>query len=342
MRFADHTDTTQISDLYVQEYGYEYVDPVVYSKSKLYMKLWDKKNNVWMIGENLVSGEIAAVSLLELNKKIVYSGKTIINPRYRGINLGSVLSYNCLSKILELGLINNYIKIDSSVRNSAGALRLTESANGIAYGFAPDYHIFGDKRNHPIDPTKPFNEGYTEGAFLYFAVLPKMYTCREEAVYIFNDELIIFLYDFIRNFKRTMKIVMKNDRLIMSEGARIKEKKIPQLEIVPNPLHSIVTILGASNISYMKKICKMFRNYRIVIWKIPTTIEGINSMKHALELDFKAIGYDVASIESNRPGIFHDAIIFAYYNREINHDFNDIKTTNKNEKLFEKVIDQFI
>ena len=62
MRFADHTDTTQISDLYVQEYGYEYVDPVVYSKSKLYMKLWDKKNNVWMIGENLVSGEIAAVS----------------------------------------------------------------------------------------------------------------------------------------------------------------------------------------------------------------------------------------------------------------------------------------
>jgi hypothetical protein len=294
-----------------------------------------------MVGENLVNGEIAAVSLLELNNKVVYSGKTILNPKYRGIKLGSVLSFNSLSKILELGLIDNYIKIDSSVRPNTGVLRLTESANGIAYGFAPDYHVFGDKRNHPNDPTTPFKIGYTESAFLYFAVLPKMHQCREEAVHIFDNELLFFLYDFIRNFKRTMKIVMKNDRLIMSRGARLREKKIPQLKIVPDPLNSQVTIFGASNISYMKKICSMFQNYHIILWKVPTSIEGINSMKYAFDLGFKAIGYDVASIESNNSGRFNDAIIFAYYNHGINDDFNEVKTTNKNEELFERIVPQF-
>ncbi|MFW9989203.1 MAG: hypothetical protein ACFFC3_11140 [Candidatus Odinarchaeota archaeon] len=341
MRFANHTDAPQISNLYINEYGYDYVDPVVYSSAKLFMKLWDTSKNIWMVGENLIDKEIAAVSLLELNKKVVYSGKTILNPKFRGINLGSVLSYNCLSKILELGLIDNYIKIDSAVRPRTGTLRLTESANGIAYGFFPDYHVLGDKRNHPRDPTKPFNEGYTESAFLYFAVLPKMHKCREEMVYIFDDELLFFLYDFVRNFKRTMKIVMKNDRLIMSKGARIKEKKIPQLEVVLDPLNSRITILGASNISYMKKVCKMFRNYHIIIWKIPTSIEGINSMKHAFELGFKAIGYDVASIESKNSGLYHDSVIFTYYNKEVTDTFENIKTSSKNKELFERIETQF-
>ncbi len=341
MRFAKHTDVLQISKLFIDEYGFEYYDPAIYSRTELVMKLRDTTKNIWLVGENLISHEIVAVSLLELNKKVVYSGRTIINPNYRGLKLGPVLAYNSLSKILELGLISDYIKIDSSVRPTTGALRLTEAANGIAYAFGPDFHLLGDRRFHPRDQSQPFNEGYTESAFLYFAVLPKMHTCRDSAVHIFNDELLFFLYDFIRNFKRTMKIVMKNDRLIMSKGATIKEKNIPQLEIIPDPLNSQVTILGASNIPYMKKICEMFKNYQIIIWKIPTSIEGINSMKYAFELDFKAIGYDVASIESSVPGIFHDSLIFTYYNKEVSDKFDNVKTTPKNRELFEKVVDQF-
>ena len=75
MRFAQHTDVSQISNLFKDEYGYDYYDPTIYSNTKLSMKLRDTVNNIWLVGENLISHEIAAVSLLELNKKIVFSGK---------------------------------------------------------------------------------------------------------------------------------------------------------------------------------------------------------------------------------------------------------------------------
>ena len=80
------------------------------------MKIMDTEKNIWIIGENLNNGQIAAVSLLELKDNIVTSGKTILNPGYRGIKLSSALSYNSLTRIMELGLLDGYIKVDSSVR----------------------------------------------------------------------------------------------------------------------------------------------------------------------------------------------------------------------------------
>ena len=42
------------------------------------MKIMDTEKNIWIIGENLNSGQIAAVSLLELKGHVVISGKTIL------------------------------------------------------------------------------------------------------------------------------------------------------------------------------------------------------------------------------------------------------------------------
>ena len=340
LRFAHYLDCQQVSDLYRDEYGYNYVNPLVYSRAKLLLKISDIQRNIWIVGENINNGEIAAVSLLEIRDNILFSSKTILNPKYRGMGLGSVLSYNSVTKIHDLGLLEGYIKIDSDVRAvQSGAQKLTESANGIAYGFIPDYNLFGDKRYYIQDIYNPFQEGFPESAFLYFAVLPRLFKVRETNVFLLENEYISFLYTFLKKFKLSMKIVMKNDILSM-ENSCDKSKK-EKINLSFNPLNSIIKIEGISNRNNIEKILRQFNRYHIVLWKIPAILEGISSMQTALDLNFKVVGYDMASIKNENSEKFNDSIIFCHYANGIKEDFEKIKTTPKNKKLVEKISLQF-
>jgi hypothetical protein len=78
------------------------------------------------------------------------------------------------------------------------------------------------------------------------------------------------------------------------------------------------------------------------MWKIPTTLEGTYCMNVALDLGFKIVGYDMASIKLRNMHNFCDSIIFYWSNQEIDEsDFNDVQTTQKNKALFEIVSKQF-
>jgi hypothetical protein len=301
----------------------------------------DTKKNIWIIGENLNSGQIAAVSLLELKNYIVISGKTILNPSYRGIKLSSALSYNSLTKIVELGLLDNFIKVDSSVRcTQIGAQKLSESANGIAYGFIPSHNLFGDKRYYIQDIYNPFQNGYSESAFLYFAILPHLFKVRNQKVFLYDNEILHFLYKYLKNFRRSMKIVMKNDELvILTKNERIPHQR-SKITLKLDTLNSVVYISGVASINDMKKILSQFKKYRLIIWKIPTTFQGVNSMRNAFEMNFKVVGYDMASLDINKNSNFHDSIMFAYYNEEI-VNLNTVQTTSKNARLFDLITSQF-
>ena len=340
LRFARYIDCQQISYLYLDEYGYNYVNPLVYSQAKLLLKISDTKKNIWIVGENINNGEIAAASLLEIRENILFSSKTILNPKYRGMGLGSVLSYNSVTKIHKLGLLEGYIKIDSDVRAvQSGAQKLTESANGVAYGFIPDYNLFGDKRYYIQDIYNPFQDGYPESAFLYFAVLPRLFKVREPNIILLDNNYISFLYNYLKKFKLSMKIVMKNDKLsIESSNGKLNKE---QINLSLNPLNSIVNLEGISNHESIEKILNQFNKYHIIIWKIPTTLNGVSSMQTALDLNFKVVGYDMASIKDDESNRFHDSIIFCHYANGIHEDFKKIKTTPKNKPLVEKISSQF-
>ena len=78
LRFGEPKDAGVISQLYVQEYGFEYVNPVVYHLEALKEKIANEKN-FWIIGEVINSKELFVVSLIEfLKPHIAYPGKTIL------------------------------------------------------------------------------------------------------------------------------------------------------------------------------------------------------------------------------------------------------------------------
>ena len=57
-------------------------------------------------------------------------------------------------------------------------------------------------------------------------------------------------------------------------------------------------------------------------------------------MDFKVVGYDMASLNSDCNDNFHDSIIFAFYNEPI-ENLATVKTTSKNARLFDLISAQF-
>ena len=89
-------------------------------------------------------------------------------------------------------------------------------------------------------------------------------------------------------------------------------------------------------------IIKKNFNWRVIEWRIPTTIEGLNSMEIAINRGFKNIGYDVGSI-IDKNGVLNDSVVMYYYPKNIlNQQFENVNLTKTNTLLFNKVKKTFI
>lgn len=344
LRNANRMDADQISKLYIEDYGYNYIDPMVYDISLLGDHLTNP-NNIWIAGENTTNHELVAISLIEIHNTVAISGKTIMKKSYRGLGLSSILSFNSVQMLIKENLLENCIKIDSDVRaNQIGAQKLSESAYGIAYSFIPNKYVFADKRGLTFnDKNMSTNEIVLESMFGYFAILPEFFKRRVKDIHLIENELMLFLYNYLKSYRRSMKVVMKEDYLeIVKNVPQIINSKFEDMDIKINFYNSFVQIRGILSKNRIMHLLKKYKIFRIILWKIPTTIEGTYCMKVALELGFKIVGYDMASVKLKNMQNFCDSVLFFWSNQEIvKSDFCNIKKTQKNKELFEKIIQQF-
>ncbi|MHA1500185.1 MAG: hypothetical protein ACTSRT_21885 [Promethearchaeota archaeon] len=348
LRRATKNDCSQISQLYIAIYGYNYIDPMVYDYSLLAEHLSDQ-NNIWIAGVNIKNNELVAISLIEIQNSVAISGKTLMKKTYQGLHLSSLLSFNSVKMLINEKLLENCIKIDSDVRaNQIGAQKLSESAFGIVYSFIPIKYIFADKRGLTLNnKSLSISEIVLESMFGYFAILPKFLESRVKDVYLLENDLMLFLYKFLYSFRRSMRsmrVVMKDDYL---ETVKIVPEKISSdiedMDIKINFYNSFVQIRGLLSRNRIRHLLKKYSIFRIILWKIPTTLEGTYCMDVALDLGFKIVGYDMASIKLRNMHGYCDSIIFFWSNQKIvKADFYNVQTTQKNKALFEKISQQFI
>jgi hypothetical protein len=346
LRFAKTNDCDQIINLFIEEYGFKYVDPIVYDRIQLTKKIMDEKD-IWIVADDIKNGILIGISHIELKNNIAYAEKVCIKRDYRGNGLSSHFSFNGVQALIHKKILQNYIKIDSDVRASQiGAQKLCESASGIAYSFIPNKFLLSDKREkrlnlnedqRPNTLIEPFNE------IGYFVVLPQLPRKRIQYVYLLDHDLIYFLYNNIKGYRRSMQFLMADDYVErVAHPPNVNSASIDNLIKRPNNLNSYIKIYGLLDSHSIDLFIKSCKSYRLIIWYIPTTIEGTYCMKIAFEKGFKAIGYDMASIESNNIGKFYDAVIFAFYNSiQEKFDFSTVRTTNKNRGLFEVISQQF-
>ncbi len=339
LRFGVPDDANEISELYIQEYGFEYVNPMVYDIDKLEKHIEDPRN-YWIIGENIISKEIFFVSLMEFPKRYkAYSGKTILKPTYRGNGLSSILGFNTVKFLKESGVFDNCLKIDSMVRShQIGAQKLSEAAGGIPYGFVPALINFGDKRFFKFRSNRPFPRKIEESAILYKAIFPNLWKLRSSEVHLLKDELILFLYDYIKNFKKPIKLKMKKDNVHIHQKGEPYNYYDENFEISKDLYNSIATLNGYVNEDTLKYFFSKFHHFRVILWHIPVNEPGINSMKIAAQKGFKPVGYSLGEYVNNLEAI--DTVLFSYI-KKYKSDFSQINPTSKNFSLYSKILRQF-
>jgi hypothetical protein len=342
LRYAIPEDAEKISRLYVQEYDYNYINPKVYDPGEL-QEIISEKKNIWIVGENLKNQQIFATSLMELKENYAFSSKTIIDKDYRGLGLGSRFGFRSVNHLNESHIFDDRIKIDSDVRAvQIEAQKLTERAGGIPYGFIPFYNNFGDKRKLNTDYYKPYPVQNEESAFLYFVPLTNLIENRVNRVFLLDDELISPLYNLIKNSKRIIKVLMKKD-----DFSLLKKNTTPgyvehnDISVSIDMYGSKIKLVGVSDISVVNFLLNKFKDYRMLIWHIPTTQKGVKSMQQALEEGFIVCGYNVGSFKPRYSEGLIDSLIFVKYLNDISKNtLGNINLTSKNKPFYEHVITQ--
>ena len=102
---------------------------------------------------------------------------------------------------------------------------------------------------------------------------------------------------------------MNNDVLILDRGK--KRKAIELYGVSKDFYEGILNLYGYIKEKSLNNLLKTYNAWRIILWRIPTTPNGIHSMSLALEKGFNIVGYDIGF--SNLNWTLYDSIIMAYY-----------------------------
>ncbi|MFX1390345.1 MAG: hypothetical protein ACFE9Z_09805 [Promethearchaeota archaeon] len=298
-------DAKAISDLFREIYGYNYAYPLIYNIDHLKNEL-SKKSNYWFIGELINKKEIAGTGLLERKRYIVHTSQAVVKKKYQGRGITTNIGSAGITKVLKMPEFKNVLRLDSEVRGmKIGAQRLNEKAGAIPFCFIPGYINWGDKRafkisnNHPVPPIEE------ESAFFYAIILNPLWAKREKEIYLLDNEDLLFFYNYVKISSRKMK----KDFLIFENG---ENKRAYELYGVSKDYYEgRVNLFGYIKEKSLKHLLKTYKNWRLIIWRIPTTKNGISSMSLAIKKGFKCVGYDIGF--NNINWTLFDSVIFAFY-----------------------------
>lgn len=305
LRFATPHDTKAISMIYEDIYGYNYAYPIVYDINHLRKEL-SNENKVWVVGESIDNKEIAGMALIETKRYIAHASQLIVKKKYQGLGITARLGAAGLRYLLKMPQFKNTLRLDCETRGTQiKAQKAIQNAGALPFSLIPAYINWGDKRAFKIDDNTPVPPIQEESSIFYSIIFKNLWNKREKEVYLLDNNDIIFFYDYVK-FQFTK---MKKDTLILEEGR--KNKKYELYGVSKDFYEGRVNLYGYIKEKSLNHLLKTYKDWRLIIWRIPTTKNGISSMSLAVDKGFKVVGYDIGF--NNINWTLYDSVIFVYY-----------------------------
>jgi hypothetical protein len=333
IRFGTPNDAKAMSEIFKEVYGFNYDNPMVYDINLLKKELANK-NNFWFIGEALKNKEIAGGGVIEKKRYIAHAGKAVVKRKFQGLGVTTKIGAAGIITVTKMPQFKDVLRLDTETRaSSIKVQKLIQGAGAFPYALIPAYINFGDRRNFKIDDNIPFPAKKVEAAFLYSIMFRGLWKNRDKKVFLLNNEDLIFFYDYIKDIAKKMN----NDELILENSGGNRSYEL--YGVSRNPYEGLINIHGYVKKKSLKHILKNYNDWRIILWRIPTTKNGISSMSLAIDKGFKIVGYDIGF--NNINWTLYDSVIFAYYP---NYKCEEIivNCTNTPKPLVKKVKELFL
>ncbi len=332
LRFGEPKDALEISNIFKEIYGYDYVNPIVYNIDLLKKNIL-KKNNLWFVGELLETKEIAGTGLIEKERYIAHASKAVTRKKYQGLGVTTKIGAAGIITVSKMPEFSNILRLNIEVRGpEIRAQKLVENAGALPYGLVPAYTNYGDKRNFYVDDKNPYPPNKEEAAILYSIIFRELWKRREKTIYLHDDDDYSFFYDRIRI--RCKK--MKGDDVFYVKGRKNWGHEL--YGVSKEYYEGILNLYGYIKEKSLNNLIKTYDNWRIILWRVPTTQNGLHSMALAIEKGFKVVGYDIGF--SNVNWTLYDSVILAYYPNGSSQAL-EVNILDGNKPLLNKIKEQY-
>ena len=332
LRFGNPNDAEAISMIFKEIYDYNYDNPTVYDINLLKREL-SERNNFWFVGELIKNHEIAGAGLIEKNRYIAHACKGVTRKKYQGLGVTSKIGAAGIITVTKMPEFKDCLRLNVEVRGpQIRAQKLIRNSGAIPYGLIPGYANFGDRRHFKFENNTPFPPKDEEAYFLYSIIFNTLWKKREKKIHLLNNEDFIFFHDYVKSHTKKMN----KDVLILEKGK--KDKGYELYGVSKNPYEGLVNIYGSIKEKSLKQLKKTYNKWRIILWRIPTTQNGVHSMSLALEKGFNIVGYDVGF--NNMNWTLYDSVILAYYPNGGSHAF-EVNYLEENKPLYNKIREIF-
>ena len=334
LRFATPKDASNISSMFKETYYYKYPYPYVYD-IELLKKNISKPNKFWVLSDLLENKVTVGCALVDKERYIAHAGSLIVKKNFRRQGITSNLAAAGLLTVTKMPQFKEVLRLNTEVRAPLTKVQNSaQNAGAIPYGIIPSHITLADNRYFDIDDNKPCNSQDEDFSTILFSMIFRtLWKKRDKNVFLLDNEDLIFLYKYIKSQAKQMK----DDVLIIK-----KEKKNKGYELygISKDFYlAHVKLFGYIKEKSLNNLIHTYKNWRIIIWKIPTTENGISSMRLALKKGFKLVGYDIGF--NNINWTLFDSIIFVYYPNG-DWDLSDVNCIEKIKPLYNRIKQQFI
>lgn len=334
LRFAIPKDATIISSLFKESYNYEYPYPYVYD-IELLKKDISKPNKFWVLSDLLENNVTVGCALVDKERYIAHAGCLIVKKDFRRQGITKNLAAAGLLTVTKMPQFKDVLRLNVEVRAPLNQVQTSaQNAGAIPYGIIPSHIKLTDNRYFDINDNKPCSPQNEEfSTVLYSMIFRNLWKKRDKNVFLLDNEDLIFLYEYIRSQAKKMK----DDTLILKNKKRSKGYELYGVSKDYYLAH--VKLFGYIKEKSLNHLLNTYRNWRMILWKVPTTENGISSMSLALKKGFKVVGYDIGF--NNINWTLFDSIILAYYPNG-NYVLSDINCSDTIKPLFNRIKKQFI
>ncbi|MFX0005916.1 MAG: hypothetical protein ACFFA7_04720 [Promethearchaeota archaeon] len=332
LRFATPKDAKNISHMFKEIYNYKYINPTVYD-IELLKKEISKPNKLWVLSDLLEKKMTVGCALVEKERYIAHAGSLIVKKDFQGRGITTKMAAAGLITVTKMPQFNNVLRLNIEVRGPKTRVQTAaQNAGGIPYSIIPDYINFGDKRNLEFTDNNPCPPQQEESAILFSMIFRNLWKKRDKDVYLLDNEDLLFLYKYIRS--QTKK--MADDTVILKDAKKGKGYEL--YGVSKDYYMANVKLFGYIKEKSLKNLLNTYKNWRIILWKIPTTENGISSMSLALKKGFKVVGYDIGF--NNINWTLFDSVILVYYPNN-NYILSDVNCIDSIKPLFNLIKKQF-
>lgn len=332
LRFATPKDAANISFLFKESYNYEYPYPVVYD-IKLLKNDISKPNRFWILSDLLENEVTVGCALIEKERYIAHAGRLIVKKNFQRQGITTKMAAAGLIIVTKMPQFKDVLRLNIEVRALLTKVQTSaQNAGAIPYGIIPSHLNLGDNRHFDVNDNNPCPPQKEESAVLYSMIFRNLWKNREKNVFLLDNEDLVFVYEYVRSQVRKMK----DDTLIPKREN--KNKGYELYGVSKDYYMANVQLFGYIKEKSITNLLKTYRNWRIILWKVPTTENGIASMSLALKKGFKVVGYDIGFTNIKRT--LFDSVILAYYPNG-NYNLSDINCIKAVKPLFNKVKEQF-